>query len=180
MASQLRLKNTPQLSFAYDDTAERADRLERLLAEADDDELRWTPSPPSWLGAPSSCCARTSIPTATRSARSSAMQLALTQLGKDAVSYIAADEFPLPYEYRFLALEGLVTEVPADLRERTVVFLDCGNSTATRREALSARRAIVNIDHHHDNTCFGTRQPRRPGRVVDGGDRLDAARRRSA
>ncbi len=37
IASQLRMKNTPQLAFAYDDTAERADRLERLLAEADDE-----------------------------------------------------------------------------------------------------------------------------------------------
>jgi ribosome-binding factor A len=33
VASQLRIKNTPQLAFVYDDTAERADRLERLLAE---------------------------------------------------------------------------------------------------------------------------------------------------
>ncbi len=36
VASQLRLKQTPQLDFAYDDTAERAERVERLLAEADD------------------------------------------------------------------------------------------------------------------------------------------------
>ena len=36
VASQLRLKNTPQLDFRYDDTAERAQRLERLLAEADE------------------------------------------------------------------------------------------------------------------------------------------------
>jgi ribosome-binding factor A len=41
VARQLRLKNTPQLAFEYDDTAERAARMERLLAEergtADDD-----------------------------------------------------------------------------------------------------------------------------------------------
>src|SRR3712207_1594510 len=36
VASQLRLKHTPQLEFLYDDTAERAARLERLLEEADD------------------------------------------------------------------------------------------------------------------------------------------------
>lgn len=36
VAAQLRLKHTPQLDFAYDDTAERAQRVERLLAEADD------------------------------------------------------------------------------------------------------------------------------------------------
>ena len=41
--------------------------------------------------------------------------------------FIATDELPLPYEYRFLALDGLVTEAPSDLDERTIVFLDCGN-----------------------------------------------------
>jgi ribosome-binding factor A len=33
VAGQLRLKHTPQLAFIYDDTAERADRLERILAQ---------------------------------------------------------------------------------------------------------------------------------------------------
>lgn len=33
VAAELRLKHTPQLDFEYDDTAERADRLERLLKE---------------------------------------------------------------------------------------------------------------------------------------------------
>jgi ribosome-binding factor A len=33
VAGELRLKHTPRLDFHYDDTAERADRLERLLGE---------------------------------------------------------------------------------------------------------------------------------------------------
>ncbi|MEA2303821.1 MAG: ribosome-binding factor [Solirubrobacteraceae bacterium] len=33
VGAELRLKHTPQLEFHYDDTAERAQRLERLLAE---------------------------------------------------------------------------------------------------------------------------------------------------
>ena len=87
-----------------------------------------------------------------------AMQLALTALGKDAVSYIAADEFPLPYEYRFLTVDRLVTEPPADFKQRTIVFLDCGNPL--RNPSVNSMRdgahTIVNIDHHHDNTYFGT------------------------
>lgn len=35
VASELRLKHTPQLDFMYDDTAERAQRVERLLADDD-------------------------------------------------------------------------------------------------------------------------------------------------
>jgi ribosome-binding factor A len=30
---ELRIKHTPTLDFIYDDTAERADRLERMLAD---------------------------------------------------------------------------------------------------------------------------------------------------
>jgi ribosome-binding factor A len=33
VAGELRLKRTPELRFEYDDTAERADRLERLMNE---------------------------------------------------------------------------------------------------------------------------------------------------
>ncbi len=86
-----------------------------------------------------------------------AVQHALTAMGKDAVSYMAAEEFPLPYEYRFLVLDRLVTDPPADLEQRTVVFLDCGNIDRNPADALKRpSRHTVNIDHHHDNTCFGT------------------------
>jgi phosphoesterase RecJ-like protein len=85
------------------------------------------------------------------------MQLVLAGLGKDAVPYMAPDEFPLPYEYRFIQIENLVTEPPADLEERTIVFLDCGNIDRNPADSLKREGAhILNIDHHHDNTHFGT------------------------
>jgi bifunctional oligoribonuclease and PAP phosphatase NrnA len=86
-----------------------------------------------------------------------AMQLVLTAMGKDALAFVAADEFPLPYEYRFIKLEGLVSERPEDLCGRVLVFLDCGNIDRTRAEDLKHEdHRIINIDHHHDNTRFGT------------------------
>jgi phosphoesterase RecJ-like protein len=85
-----------------------------------------------------------------------AMQHVLCGLGKDAVSFLSADEFPLPYEYRFLVLPQLVSEVPDDLESRTVVFLDCGNIDRNPAEALKHATRILNLDHHHDNTRFGT------------------------
>jgi phosphoesterase RecJ-like protein len=86
-----------------------------------------------------------------------AMQHALTALGKDVVSFMSQDEFPLPYEYRFLELDRLVTVPPDDLDERTIVFLDCGNIDRNPADVLKRDEAhIVNIDHHHDNTRFGT------------------------
>jgi bifunctional oligoribonuclease and PAP phosphatase NrnA len=86
-----------------------------------------------------------------------AMQQVLTAIGKDAFAFLAADEFPLPYEYRFIELEGLVTEPPEDLCERVLVFLDCGNIDRTPADVLKHEdHRILNIDHHHDNTRFGT------------------------
>ncbi len=81
----------------------------------------------------------------------------LSALGKDSVMYMDAGEFPLPYEYRFFVLDGLVSEAPADVGERTVVFLDCGNIDRTPAEIVKRPEAhILNLDHHHDNTRFGT------------------------
>ncbi len=86
-----------------------------------------------------------------------AMQRVLAALGKDALAFLPADELPLPYEYRFIRLAGLVTEPPADLCERVLVFLDCGNIDRTPADVLKHEdHRILNIDHHHDNTRFGT------------------------
>ncbi len=86
-----------------------------------------------------------------------AMHGVLQALGKDAVMLMGADEFPLPYEYRFFALDALVSEAPADLGDRTVVFLDCGNIDRSPAHIVKRPGAhILNIDHHHDNTRFGS------------------------
>ncbi len=87
-----------------------------------------------------------------------AMHGILTQLGKDSVMYMSPDEFPLPWEYRGLPLEeGLVGSPPGDVAERTIVFLDCGNIDRMPVDFLQADGLhILNIDHHHDNTRFGT------------------------
>jgi len=80
----------------------------------------------------------------------------LTQLGKDSVMFMAAKEFPLPIEYRFLPLEEVFHEAPADMADRTVIFLDCGNIDRMPVEFLSEGDNFrINIDHHHDNTRFG-------------------------
>jgi phosphoesterase RecJ-like protein len=85
-----------------------------------------------------------------------ATQEILTAFGKESVMFIDADEFPLPYEYRFLPLTGLITTAPADLASYTVVFLDCGNLDRNPAQELADGAALLNIDHHHDNTRFGT------------------------
>jgi phosphoesterase RecJ-like protein len=86
-----------------------------------------------------------------------AMHYTLQQLGKDSVMYMSPDEFPLPYEYRDMVFDGLLGDPPDDLTERTVVFLDCGNIDRMPVDFLRSQGLhILNIDHHHDNTRFGT------------------------
>ena len=85
-----------------------------------------------------------------------AMQAALRALGKDSVIVIPALDFPLPQEYRFFVLDGLCTDAPEDLDGRTAIFLDCGYIERIQCAALRDVEPLVNIDHHHDNTRFGT------------------------
>jgi bifunctional oligoribonuclease and PAP phosphatase NrnA len=91
-------------------------------------------------------------------------QAILTALGKDSLMFIDSSDLPLPPEYRFLDLPRLVSSPPEDLDERTIVFLDCGN--LERNPAAEAFQRpgsrILNIDHHHDNTRFGTDNLVRP------------------
>jgi bifunctional oligoribonuclease and PAP phosphatase NrnA len=85
-----------------------------------------------------------------------AMHEIAQQLGKDSVMFMAADEFPLPYEYRHLPLDGVLNEPPQDLEERVLVFLDCGNIDRMPVDFAKSGAHLLNIDHHHDNTRFGT------------------------
>jgi len=86
-----------------------------------------------------------------------AMHAILEQLGKDSLMYMSPDEFPLPSEYRSFKFDGLVESPPEDVLERTIVFLDCGNIDRMPMEFLKQDGLrVLNIDHHHDNTHFGT------------------------
>jgi bifunctional oligoribonuclease and PAP phosphatase NrnA len=86
-----------------------------------------------------------------------ATQRILEALGKDSVMFLAAKEFPLPVEYRFLPLEEVFHEPPTDITDRVVIFLDCGNIDRMPVDFLRTEGTkVINIDHHHDNTRFGT------------------------
>lgn len=86
-----------------------------------------------------------------------AMHWTLEALGKDSLMYMSPDEFPLSHEYRHMTFDGLLGAPPDDLDERLVVFLDCGNIDRMPVDFLQDDGIrILNIDHHHDNTMFGT------------------------
>ena len=77
-------------------------------------------------------------------------------MDKDVVMYMPDDEFPLPREYEFTDLDLVTSSPPSDWRDRTFIYLDCGNIERMRDDHLGLENKLtVNIDHHHDNTCFG-------------------------
>jgi bifunctional oligoribonuclease and PAP phosphatase NrnA len=86
-----------------------------------------------------------------------AMTLALRELGKDAVMYLFG-EVPLPREYRFMALDGLVRTLPDDVSERVLLVVDAANESRLgpeHRQLLDDAPLVIDIDHHHDNSRFG-------------------------
>lgn len=85
-----------------------------------------------------------------------AMHHVLRELGKDVLTFMAEGDFPLPPEYRSLRIEHLVHQAPQDIGERTAIALDCGNIDRTPEGVLAGAAQLLNIDHHHDNTRFGS------------------------
>jgi phosphoesterase RecJ-like protein len=85
-----------------------------------------------------------------------ASHLTLRSLGKDSVMFLAGPA-PLPGEYRFLQLQELQRELPADAPERTLLAVDCANESRLGADpaVLHQTPFTLNVDHHHDNSRFG-------------------------
>ena len=85
-----------------------------------------------------------------------ATKLALRQLGKDVVMYLAGGA-PLPGEYAFMELDDLRSTLPEDAAERVLLAVDCANESrlGPDPEILQSAPLVIDVDHHHDNTRFG-------------------------
>jgi phosphoesterase RecJ-like protein len=85
-----------------------------------------------------------------------AAKFGLDALGKDAQMYLYGDA-PLPTEYSFMPLEGLLRGSPPEMDDRVLVALDCANESRLGPDPAVLERASlkVDIDHHHDNSRFG-------------------------
>jgi bifunctional oligoribonuclease and PAP phosphatase NrnA len=86
-----------------------------------------------------------------------ATTLALRQLGKDALMFLAGGA-PLPREYALMPLDGLLRELPDDIGDRVLVAVDCAKADRIGPDLAPIERAkrVLDIDHHHDNTRFGS------------------------
>jgi phosphoesterase RecJ-like protein len=86
-----------------------------------------------------------------------ATTFALRQLGKDVEMFLSGGA-PVPREYAFMHLEGLLRDLPADVGERVLVAVDCAKVDRIGPDPAPVERAnlVVDIDHHHDNSRFGS------------------------
>jgi bifunctional oligoribonuclease and PAP phosphatase NrnA len=86
-----------------------------------------------------------------------ATTLALRSLGKD-VEMLLCGQGAVPREYAFMQLDGLLRELPADAEERVLVAVDCAKADRIGPDLAPVERTklVVDIDHHHDNTRFGS------------------------
>ena len=198
---ELRLKRTPTLKFVYDETTDRALRVDALLRAEEPREDRRTARATTPTGSgrrantagvrPASRCCSASAATALRARhprepRRRRARLARRDAGPAARARQGladghrAEEFPLPQEYRFFALDDLIQEPPADIAERTVIFLDCGNIDRNSAEVLRDGRAPAEHRPPPRQHALRHGQPRRRGRLLHRRDRLgpDARPRR--
>ena len=86
-----------------------------------------------------------------------AMQAVLRRArARTRVMYIAPRRVPAALRVRVLRVRRASSRDVARTTsaQRTIVFLDCGNFDRNAVEIGDA--PILNIDHHHDNTRFGT------------------------
>jgi len=86
-----------------------------------------------------------------------ATTVALRQLGKDVEMFLSGDS-AVPREYGFMQLAGLLRELPDDVGERVLVAVDCAKADRIGPDAAPVERTkfVIDIDHHHDNTRFGS------------------------
>ena len=164
VGKELGLRRTPRLEFVYDRAVEHGVRMTQLI-----DELApptETTMPPSDMDAVVETLRAgdrfvvTSHDNPDGDALGSllATHLALVQLGKDSVMVLGGPQ-PLAGEYAFLRLgeRGLLREAPADVGERVLVAVDCAQESRVVEPTLLDSAVLgVNVDHHHDNTRFGS------------------------
>ena len=188
---EVTLRRTPRLRFAYDETFDkgRAHRAAAGRARADagsgargarrrgSDVTRGEVIEVLRDGGPVCVCAHAS-PDGDALGSLLGLGLSLAATGRDVVLYQDGDE-PFPRELAFLQLDRIAAACRPTPPARTLIALDCGSALRIDRrgEVAGQFARVVNIDHHHDNTLFGTDQPGRRRGLLHGRDRHRAAGR---
>jgi phosphoesterase RecJ-like protein len=153
LGRRLRLKVVPEFHFKYDESFDRGDRIERLLARLQNEktaenEVRGSAEDiAEMLKADRRYLLVThNNPDGDAIASLLGLRLMLEKLGADVVAY-ATD--PVPHNFRFLpGVERMVKEVPAGRFDCTVV-LDCSElDRCSPLPPAEVRGVLLSVDHH--------------------------------
>jgi phosphoesterase RecJ-like protein len=172
VARELHFKRTPQLSFHYDETIDQAMRLEELISREQGPPVEAQPGMTDIaletdLEAVVAALAATDRvliathenPDGDAIGSMAAAAAAIRRLGKEVRTYLEP-ESSVPHEVAFLDTDGLERHVdPATLSGWTLLALDCGNERrmgAQYTDLLAGCSPVIDVDHHHDNSRFGT------------------------
>jgi phosphoesterase RecJ-like protein len=172
IARELHLKRTPQLSFHYDETLDQAMRLEELMSREQGAPVEPQPgmtdialdtdldSVVAALAAADRVLIAThENPDGDAIGSMTAAAAALRQLGREVRTYLEP-ESTIPHEVGFLDTAGVERQVdPATLEGWALLALDCGNERrlgGQYTELLTHCAPVIDVDHHHDNSRFGT------------------------
>ncbi len=86
-----------------------------------------------------------------------AVKLVLDHLGKRSTMFLPGTG-PVPFEYRFMDLGDPVRGEPGELVGKTLIAVDAASESrlGSDRRLITEAPFVIAIDHHHDNTRFGT------------------------
>ncbi len=171
LARELRLKRTPHLFFEYDPSVERGMRMTKLIdelmpggAQMPHQETKETTKETDFEAVVGALMANERFLVVTHENPDGdalgsmlAMTLGLRALGADVLMYLSGTA-PLPAEFDFMPLDELARELPEDIGERVLVAVDCANARRIGQDQgiLDRAKVVVDIDHHHDNSRFGS------------------------
>ena len=157
------MKRTPTLELRYDESIDSGMRITELLGRGGPGERRQThETREQVLADPRSadtlrCSPRTRTPTATRWGRCSRCTGSSSSSARTCSCTCPPTSSRCPWEYRHLTFDGLpraAARRPRRAHDRVPRLRQ--HRPHAGRLPPAGRAHILNIDHHHDNTRFGT------------------------
>ncbi|MCJ7796935.1 MAG: 30S ribosome-binding factor RbfA [Thermoleophilia bacterium] len=175
---ELHLRRTPSLEFVYDTSIDRGMRIGALIKDQERklgiDASLPAEEPGPEAGDDGKAVMHAEVAARLRGERRIiimahenpdgdaigcvvALMLMAERLGIPYYAYLPG-ETPIPEEYRFLPgidriLRGPFPPVDADT---SAYIMDCASASRLDLEGLRCAGACLNLDHHQDNTAFGT------------------------
>lgn len=163
LGKHLRLKFLPEITILHETVAEEAIRLMELMKKTKADEAKRLEASEVRRAAEIIASRESALLVAHQNPDGDAVGSLLglsIMLEKEGYSVEATwpGPFKMPGKYEFLPGAGFLRPPEVVSREELVITLDCANVDRLQElePIVSDARDVINIDHHPDNSDFGT------------------------